>query len=188
VTAPVALTESPGGRPLLPGDVLVLRGAGIEAQAIQVAAVLEGEPGISNHVAVLHHLTGLTWWAIEGRPGGVGWIDAAEYLKSAQMLDNAAQPKTDAQRQLVTAALTAAVGTPYDWAGIARDAADALDLGHIFASTQWGSSVPGHVVCSSLAAWAYYKGGLACPKVHPLAETTPGDWDDFILNHRWSAP
>jgi hypothetical protein len=170
-----------------PGDVLAVRGSGVTGELIRLGEALEGEPDIEAHVAVIHHVTGKTTWCIEGRPGGVGWRDARDYLKSGWTVSNAAQPKTPEQRKFACAAVLAALGTPYDWSAIAKDAADALRLGDLFASEQWGPRVPGHVVCSSLAAWGYMRAGLAYPRQHVMAEVTPGDWTEFIMGREWIA-
>jgi hypothetical protein len=164
-----------------PGDVLAVRGGGLAAAIIRFGAALRGQPNLDGHIAVAHHVTGSVTWCIEGRAGGVGWRDARDYLASGWTVTNAAQPKTPAQREAVCAAVKAALGTPYDWEGIAKDAADALGLPALWASRKWGTSPPGHVVCSSLAAWAYGKAGLARPLVHPMPETTPADWVEFVM-------
>ena len=113
--------------------------------------------------------------------------DACDYLTSRWTVTTAAQPKTGIQRKLVCDAMLAAIGTPYDWKGIAQDAADALDLPGLW-KQKWDGAVPGHVVCSSVAAWAYQKAGLARPAGHPLPETTPADWTQFCLLRAWVTP
>ena len=160
-----------------PGDVLVTRSNSVFGALIRLGAALKDQPNLSNHVAVIHHTdkTG-TVWVIEGRPGGVGWRDARDYLASRWTITNADQPKTAAQRSLVAQAVHAALGTPYDWAGIERDAAEALRLPDLWAE-KWDGKVPAHVVCSSLAAWARTYGCVkGCPKRRACADspcTTP---------------
>lgn len=172
---------------LQPGDVVAVRGAGFTAAMIRFGAVLLGKPNLSNHVAIFDHWTGKIPWFIEGRPGGVGWRDGRDYLASGWTIANTEQPKTAMQRSAVLSAMQAALKVPYDWDAIAKDAADAVHLPGLFASEKWGTAVPGHVVCSSLAAWGYARNGLAYPKAHgdDPAETTPGDWDEFILTEAW---
>ena len=173
---------------VLPGDVLAVRTPGIAGSLIRFGAALRGEPNLDNHVAVVHHadLAGTTW-CVEGRPGGVGWRDARDYLGSRRTVTNAGQPKTSAERGMICEALEAAIGTPYDWEGIALDAARALRLPELWSERAWGPKVPGHVVCSSLASWAYQRGGLACPGIRDLARVTPGDWTEFIITRGWSS-
>jgi hypothetical protein len=168
-----------------PGDILAVRGGGLTGDAIRLSAAIDGEPNLDAHIAVVHHMTAGVTWVIEARPGGVGWRDARNYLTSGYTVTNTAQPKTDTQRTLVCAAMKAAIGTPYDWPAIAHDAAEALHLPHLWALTKWGPEVPAHVVCSSVAAWAYQRGGLAHPKLHPLPETTPADWVEFVMERGW---
>ena len=120
-----------------------------------------------------------------GRPGGVGWRDTRDYLTSSLTLTNSAQPKTQAQRDAVCDTMTALITTGYDWAAIAADTEHAFGL-----STAWlpdfrTGQVPGHVVCSSLAAYAYSKNGLTHPPGKDR-QITPADWDTFILTQAWN--
>jgi hypothetical protein len=173
--------------PVQPGDVLLVRTGSIAGTFIRLGAALTGKPNLASHVAVLHHTDGHgTPWAIEGRPGGVGWRDARQYLTSAWELDNAAQPKTDLQRQRVCGTMEALIGTAYDWPGIVADALSALRIRLPGWDPSWHGTVPGHVVCSSLAAYAYAKAGLPCPAGD--RNVTPGDWDQFVLTKAWEAP
>jgi hypothetical protein len=164
-----------------PGDVLAVRTGGMAASLIRFGAALRGEPNLDNHIAVVHHADRAgTTWCIEGRPGGVGWRDARAYLASPWTVTTAAEPKTGLQRQAVCEALEAAIGTPYDWKGIAADAAQAIHLPDLW-QEKWDGQVPGHVVCSSLAAWAYMKAGLAYPVASDLERTTPADWTRMCI-------
>jgi hypothetical protein len=45
--------------------------------------------------------------------------------------------------------------------------------------------MPGHVVCSSSAAWAYRVNGLAAPELGGGRFTEPADWDAFITEAPW---
>ena len=172
-----------------PGDVLVTRSNSVFGALIRLGAAIRDQPNLGNHVAVVHHTDKSgTVWVIEGRPGGVGWRDATDYLRSRWTITNTGQPKTPAQRTTVVQAVHAALGTPYDWGGgIAADAATALHLPDLWAE-KWDGRVPGHVVCSSLAAWAYNTAGLAHPLYDDLPRTTPADWDQFILTRGWGRP
>src|SRR5262249_12912450 len=44
---------------------------------------------------------------------------------------------------------------------------------------------PGHVVCSSLAAYLYAKAGLEHPPGDRLV--SPPDWQQLLIENRWSA-
>lgn len=172
-----------------PGDVLVVRTPDrrcwdrAASYLIRLGAALRDRPNLDNHVAVYHHTDAAgTPWGIEGRPGGVGWVDLRQY-DNPWLLTNAAQPKTDAQRHLVCQAAVGLLGVGYDWAAIGMDTADALGLDHLWrVAEDWGAKPPGHVVCSSLAAWAYQHADLDRPPGRMMT-TTPGDWSEFILTH-----
>lgn len=168
-----------------PGDVLAVRSGSFAAAAIRLGAALLGRPNLSSHIAVVHHTDAHgTIWTLEGRPGGVGWRDAKAYLESPWTLTNAAQPKTAAQRERVCDTMLAMIGTQYSWQTIAEDAAIAFGLKDIWAEKVNGKP-PGEIVCSSLAAYAYDKAGLAAPSPADYAHVTPGDWDQLILENRW---
>jgi hypothetical protein len=175
---------------LLPGDLVVVRTPGFFAWIIRLGQMLQGKPDLRNHVAMLHHTVNGVNWYLEGRPGGLGWkafkVTDDAYLNSPWTVTNAAQPKTDGQREAVCAAMRRLFGAPYDWGAIDADAASALRLPDWWA--KWGSSsvMPGHVVCSSSAAWAYPQGGLAAPEVDGGRMTEPADWDEFIMERAWS--
>jgi hypothetical protein len=178
VTGEVPLVE--------PGDVLAVQTPGGPKTAqwwIRFGAALRGEPDLSNHIAVVHHWdTHGTLWVIEGRPGGVGWRSADDYLSSKYMLNNAEQPKTSAERSLVCAMAVQLVGTGYDWEAIAADAADDL---HFDWAPTWHGQVPGHVVCSSLACYAYDRAKLPRPPGDPRVDQ-PANWDTWILTRGWA--
>lgn len=173
------------------GDVLITReGPWWVSAAIRLGAWLRGRPSICNHVIVVHHTDaqGITW-GIEGRPGGVGWRDLSGPLKWATTAANNAQPKTPEQRAQVAEILLAMLGTPYDWAGIAFDAHEAVHrIWAIPLAPEWrDGEVPGQVVCSSLADYAYELAGLANPGGSAVTRaTTPGDWDAFVQRKEWT--
>jgi hypothetical protein len=172
-----------------PGDILAVRSPGTAARLIRFGAAMRelvsgsAEPNLDNHIAVVHHTDKAgTLWCLEGRPSGVGWRDSSDYLRSPWTVSNVGQPKTAAQRKTVCDGAEAMIGTEYDWVGIAADAASALDLGALF-HPRFGQ-VPGHVVCSSLAAWLYGKAGLDKPAGGDR-ECSPGDWLAFIIGHKF---
>lgn len=170
------------------GDVLCTRGTDWAARLIRLGAALLDEPNLDNHVAIVHHQDASgTWWAVEGRPGGVGWADAANYLKSPWTVNNAEQGKTEQQRTQIAQVAAGVLGTPYDWAGIVADAMAAIHAPDFWAQNWEGHGPPGHFVCSSLAAWVYGNVGLAHPTFHEPRLTTPADWDQFIVLGGFSA-
>jgi hypothetical protein len=171
---------------LLPGDVIAVRTPGWAAWAIRLGAALRGQPNLDNHIAVLHHFdAGGIPWFLEGRPGGVGWRDGRSYMDSKLAVANISQPKTQLQRAAVCKTMLAMIGTPYDWAAILDDGAMAFGLPDIWKSDASGV-VPGAVVCSSLAAYAYDKNGLKAPDPADYAHVTPGQWTAFILAQGWA--
>jgi hypothetical protein len=176
-----------GGRlaALQPGDVLAVRTPPtVFGLLIRFGAWLARKPNTVDHVAIVHHrdAAGILW-AIEGRPGGVGWVDLAVY-DNRWLVSNAAQPKTDGQREQICDAAVSLLGTGYDWTAIAADAAAVLDVDGLWRVRDYGDKAPGHVVCSSLAAWVYRKVGLAEP-CGPAVTCTPGDWAAFCQAEGW---
>jgi hypothetical protein len=143
-----------------------------------------------NHVAVFHHADehGVHWY-LEGRPSGLGWRTFLHnhdlYLTSPYTVDNASQPKTPGERQLICATMLQMLGAPYDWEAIEGDAAEALHLPEVWQAWGHGTTMPGHVVCSSSAAWAYHRAGIPAPELGGGRFTEPGDWDAFIATQGW---
>lgn len=172
-----------------PGDVLTVRTPGLPGRAIRFGASLLGEPNLDNHVVVLHHKNGDMWRGIEARPGGVAWADANYYIQSPWTLSNVGQSKTADQRSVVTAVVEQMLKTSYDWDAIAQDALNDLHIPDLWAE-QWHGSTPDHVVCSSLAAWAYSKASLTRPDPSDMAHCQPADWTEFILlnSYQTAAP
>jgi cell wall-associated NlpC family hydrolase len=176
------------------GDVLAVNtGNALTSVLIRFGEALMGKPNLANHVVIVHNLDERgTWWGIEGRPGGVGYVDIARYTDSLWARysnSNAPQPRTGEQRALIAKAAEGLLGVQYDWVGgIACDALDALRLKPLagLVDAWWGwkdpakpGMRPAHVVCSSLAAWVYRNLGLACPAVADEELCTPADWWDF---------
>ncbi len=171
------------GAAVLPGDVILVRSGGLAGTMIRLGAALRDAPNLANHAAVIDHTDAHgTVWAMEGRPGGAGWRDARAYLRSPWTISNAAQPKTAAQRSAVCKVMAAMIGSPYDWAAIAADAEADLHLDTAWLPS-WNGTVPGHVVCSSLAAYAYARAGLPGPAADRTCQ--PGDWSAWILTRGW---
>ena len=172
---------------LQPGDVLVVRGGGFAGAAIRFGAALAGKPNLSGHVAMMHHLDSAgVPWGLEGRPGGVGWIDLRPYIASPWTLDNALQPgRTDAQRAAVAKDMEGLLGTAYDWAAILGDGFDDLHV-KLWNIRFSNNKPPGQVVCSSFAAYVYEKQGWAHPDLGTERICQPGDWDSFIIQGKYN--
>jgi hypothetical protein len=169
--------------------VIVLRTKFWYAKIIEIADILRGKTP-ANHVAVFTHVDAAgTPWCVQGEPGGVGWQQAGDYLSDYRTLTNAGQTKTQDQRDTIRSAVVKLAGlrVPYDWAAIAEDALD-----EIFPRMQslWHKGatgvVPGHVVCSSLAAWAYGAARLSSPADSgDWRWVMPSDWADFIEENHY---
>ena len=172
---------------LQPSDLVIVRTPGIPAWVIRFGEMLQGKPDLRNHVAMFHHTANNVNWYLEGRPGGLGWrpfpVNADGYLGSAWTVTNAAQPRTTAQRDAICASMRSLLHAPYDWAAIEADAASALHMPDLW--DNWDGKMPGHVVCSSSAAWAYDANGAAAPLVGGGRLTEPADWDAFIAARAW---
>jgi len=174
----------PGNFPPI-GTVLATRSGGFSSFMIRMGAALRNKPNLSNHIAVMHHVdqAGVPW-AIEGKPGGVGWVDARNYLKSKWTITNESQNLPTAARPRIAADMEAMLGRAYDWPAIFTDALNSIGIPSLFAKDWKGTGSPGHVVCSSLAAWLYAREGCA----HPAGADryiTPGDWNEFIQLRSW---
>ena len=92
------------------------------------------------------------------------------------------QPTSYPERVKVCEQMVSLLETGYDWDAIAADAAD--DLGFDW-SPSWGKGqVPGHVVCSSLACYAYDEAGLKRPPGNARTDQ-PADWDEWIISRGW---
>ncbi len=172
------------------GDVLVTReGPAAISWAVRLGARLMGLPAYVNHVIIVHHRDLLTgrWVGVEGRPSGTGWCDVTTRLAHPLTNANTAQPKTADQRYLIASAAEALVGTAYDWGAIGEAACWALHLRAVAAREWPEDAVPGAVICSSFADWAYERVGLGNPGGKTLTRfTTPGHWDRFMIDGRWA--
>lgn len=176
-----------------PGDVLTVHTGGLWSWVVRLGPRLRnwlyraGEPEHWNHVLVVmpDDARG-NRWAVEGKPGGVGWRDltSSGYLDDPYTLVNNEQSKTAEQRAQICVVMEtmAQRHTPYDWPAIA------IDIARIVSPLwgmrdKWGKGVPGHVVCSSAADLAYESVGLASPR--PDRFCTPWDWARFDQEQGW---
>lgn len=178
-------THSGGALPL-PGDVLVIQGTHWFSHLIEFGEGLINLPQYS-HVAVVSHTDQAgTLWCIEGRPGGVGYAAALPYLRQHGTLINWDQPIANDVRTQIAAEAAKMLGTPYDWTGIALDAARDLDLPGLWSENWKGTGLPpAHVVCSSYAAWLYRHFQVASPAETDTQTVEPGDWAQFIETQGW---
>lgn len=174
------------------GDVLVTReGPWWVSAVIRLGARLSGRPAYCNHAIIVHHTDeNGTLWGIEGRPGGVGWRDLSGPLSWKLTNANNHQPKSDDQRYMIAVAAESLLGVGYDWRAIAEHVVMAMKIfRHLprLLGKEWNQDqVPGHVVCSSFADWAYEQVGLANPGGDENTWlTTPGDWDQFMIDEGW---
>lgn len=169
-----------------PGDVIAVRTKpNLFGWLIRLAAALRGQSPLIDHIVIVHHTDAAgTLWGIEGRPGGVGWVDLATY-DNPHARSNAAQAKTPEQRTIICDTAVALLGTPYDWAAIIGDAATALGLDRLWQAADWDELAPGHVVCASLAAWLYRERAHLAEPDRPMLRTTPGDWVTFFDTQGW---
>jgi hypothetical protein len=185
--------------PAAPGDVLaVWTGNGMFEDLIRVGEALDGKPAVANHVIVITHQDQVgRWIGIQGQPGGVGPVDCTPYLSDVATMSNHGQPRPDDHGQLATFLASAAksLGIGYDWVGIAEDTLDAChaeDLSKLIDPLwRWPSDhnlLPGHVVCSSLAAMLYDLPSVqwAHPDLGAERECDPADWWQWSEARAWA--
>jgi hypothetical protein len=126
-------------------------------------------------------------------------VDATPFLNDTRTRTNHAQPRaglTGQQGRVFLASCAKSLGLAYDWAGIAEDGLDALHCADLSAIIdplwRWPSDhnlLPGHVVCSSLAAMLYDLPdiGWAHPDLGTERTCEPADWWDWADRQRWLA-
>lgn len=181
-----------------PGDVLaVWTGSGLAEDLIRVGAALRGQPAVANHVIIVTHQDRLgRWMGIQGQPGGVGPVDCTPYLSDPRTKSNHDEPKPDDHGQLATFLASAAksLGMSYDWVAIADDTLAALHVRNLSQAIdhlwRWPSKhnlLPGHVVCSSLAAMLYDLPDVnwAHPDVDDERHCEPCDWWQWSNAQSW---
>jgi hypothetical protein len=183
--------------PAAPGDVLAVWSSNsASGTLIRVGAVLRGRPGVANHVAVITHADQRKRWiGIEGRPGGVGPVDCTHWLTDSRTRSNHGQPRPggDRARDTFLGSCAQSLGIAYDWTGIAQDVLKACKLEDLAAAIdplwRWPTDkhdvLPGHVVCSSLAAMLYARVGWARPEAGKERTCTPADWWNFSDQRQW---
>ncbi len=184
-----------------PGDVLaVWTSSSLTGDLIRVGEALRGLPAVANHVAIVTHQDQKgRWIAIQGEPGGVGLVDCTPWLGDSRTRSNHDQPKPDDHNQLtiLLGSCAKSLGIQYDWVGIAEDTLTDLDLSDLSAAIdplwRWPSDhdlLPGHVVCSSLAAMLYDlpQVGYAHPDLGQERTCQPADWWNWSDKQLWTKP
>jgi hypothetical protein len=185
--------------PAAPGDVLaVWTGQGLAQDLIRLGEAMEGKPAVANHVVIITHQDQAgRWMGIQGQPGGVGPADCTPFLSDSRTRSNPDEPKPDGHGQLTVMLASAAksLGISYDWVGIAQDALDAFGAEDLSALIdplwRWPSNhnlLPGHVVCSSLAAMLYDlpSVGWAHPDLGAERRCEPADWWRWSDTRTWA--
>jgi len=157
-----------------------------------------GKPAVANHVVIVTHQDNMgRWMGIQGQPGGVGPVDCTPYLSVAMTASNHGQPKPDDRGQLASFLASAAksLGISYDWVGIAEDVLAACHVEDLSAAInplwKWPANrnlLPGHVVCSSLAAMLYDMPsvGWAHPDLGAERTCEPADWWQWSQSRAWT--
>jgi hypothetical protein len=157
---------------------------------IRLGSALLDEPNEDNHIAMLIRQDAhKTWWALEGRPGGVGWRDATQYLAAGTTISNQNQPMSINQQIAAVQWMDKLINTSYDWDAIVGDGFRDLHLPvppDPWALKTTNGVVHGDAVCSSSAIFAYVKAILAVPPYTDQAHTEPSDWVKFWLANKWT--
>lgn len=181
----------------LPGDVLAVVGGGFGGYLVNLGQALANKPSIGTHVVIVTHQDAKDRWiGIQGQPGGVGLVDCTPYLSDARVKSNGRQPRADEDGQMTAflAGCAKSLGLPYDWVGITEDISKVLvpdlsaDIDHLW---RWPDPktglVPGHVVCSSLAAMLYDlpQVGWAHPDLGKERLCEPTDWWNWNDQEQW---
>jgi hypothetical protein len=180
------------------GDVLaVWTGDGPVQNIIRLGELLQGKPAIANHVIVVTHRDKVgRWMGIQGQPGGVGPVDCTPFLSDDRTRSNHDELKPNDHGQLNNFLASAAksLGIAYDWVGIAEDGLNALQVTDLSAAIdplwQWPTDhnlLPGHVVCSSLAAMLYDLPSVdwAHPDLGTERRCEPADWWQWSNSRAW---
>lgn len=182
--------------PLGVGDICAVEVTGFAGWAITLGSALRGEPTPATHVVCVHHQDKAgRWWGIQGQPGGVGWVDMAQYWGSPTARfgnSNSLQPRTPQQRAAIAQVLEGLLHTGYDWVGgIVPDGFDDLHQQEVadLIDRLWGSAgktAPGHLVCSAVASYTYRRLSLPAPPGQ-TEQVQPGDWWRWNATQGWAA-
>jgi hypothetical protein len=182
--------------PAGPGDVLaVWSAASTVDNMIRVGEALMGKPAVANHVVIVTHRDARgRWIGIQGQPGGVGLADCTPMLSDTRTRTNHGQPRDMKRLAFFLASSGKSMGIAYDWVGIAEDTLEALhavslagEIDHLWRWPTDHGLLPGHVVCSSLAAMLYGlpEVGWAHPDLGTERKCEPADWWDWSDRALW---
>jgi hypothetical protein len=172
---------------LQPATLLATRSPGFAGRMIRLGSAFRDQPNLVNHIAIVHHTDKHgTVWCLEGRPGGVGWRDARDYIRDPHTWCNAGQALTTEDRAEIVKGAKALIGTAYDWQAIAADGLDSFGLDLELAWQPGPDGVDGHVVCSSLAAYLYGTRNADRPTGDRLV--TPGQWLGLWFDRGYARP
>lgn len=180
-----------------PGDVLAVLGSrGMFSKLIRFSAWLQRKPDHIDHVVIVTHQDRAgRWLGISGQPGGVAICDLSRYLNDPLTNSNNAQPRPDdeGQTQAFLASCARSLGIAYDWVTVVGDTLGAFHLKDLSADIeqlwQWptaGGELPGHVVCSSLAAMLYEHVGWDHPDLGNERVCQPADWSAWNEHQAWN--
>lgn len=170
--------------------MLVVRDKTWLGRILRVGAGFDDSVNGWNHVVVASHrdCTG-SFWGVEGKPSRVGEVVIDRRLVDRWSLANWQQPKTDRQREAIVEVVRGMLGRPYDWTAIVRDAMATIHAPLLWAMKGWGSNVgvPTHVVCSSLATYAYRQAGVPAPAGVEGGGRwcTPWHWAQWVIREEW---
>lgn len=168
--------------PVEPGDLVVVDAG----KSFLMRWIQRGSRSEFSHVLVAHHIDDQgTFWGLEGRPGGVGWVRLDVY--AGRGLSNAGQAKSAEQRRVVCEQAVALLGTPYDWRAYGPITVNELTL--LWRRDRYGpqwrkGQAPEVVVCSSFVDYLYELVGLRSPEADRWC--TPADWARLWQRHDWA--
>lgn len=181
-----------------PGDVLaVLATDGVFSKGIRWSERHQGKPDAIDHVIVVTgYDTDGNPIGIEGKPPGAGpCYDIARFLDDPRTRSNHAQPRDMSKLPEFMATCAKALGTKYDFSIIAGDLLDAVQMDALSAAVDrlrpWpvltvGGEMPGHIVCSNLAAAIYAHIGWDHPGRGRERLVEPGDWWEWSDQSQWN--
>jgi hypothetical protein len=165
-------------------------------EVIELGERMRGLACPVDHVIVVTHQDAAGRWnGIQGQPGGVGPVDCTPYLQAGVTRSNFWQPKAEEGTPAMNTFLASCaktLGFQYDWVGIGEDFLDALHVHDLTALIdplwRWPSKygqMPGHVVCSSLAAMLYERAGWPHPDLKNERQCEPADWWRWSDQRQW---
>lgn len=178
-----------------PGDVLAVNTHQFWNNIVRFGEWFQHRASHAGHVVIVTHQDQAgRWMGIEGRPGGVGNCDVTPYLTDPDTRVNHAQSRPDDAGQVVSflGSCAKSLGIAYDWTGIAEDALNIIglqdlskDIDPLWRWPSKGNILPGHVVCSSLAARLYEVAGWAHPSLGSERVCEPADWWQWNDKQLW---